>query len=102
MFFPSIMYMYYVGISYIFCAAVIDVLRLSKTVSICCTLKFEFQIFIAEPFRQGLFSSSNFVMGLKPWLHPAPTYRPIERFWDSDEEAPGPHCGHSLTIVAAT
>ena len=41
-------------------------------------------------------------MGLKPWLHPAPTYRPIERFWDSDEEAPGPHCGHSLTIVAAT
>lgn len=42
------------------------------------------------------------MMGSKPWLHPAPTYRPIESFWDTDEDAPGPRCGHTLTAVAAT
>ncbi|MED6124359.1 Serine/threonine-protein phosphatase bsl1 [Stylosanthes scabra] len=41
-------------------------------------------------------------MGSKPWLYPAPTYRAIETFWDTDEDAPGPRCGHTLTAVAAT
>lgn len=41
-------------------------------------------------------------MGSKPWLYPAPTYKPIESFWDTDEDAPGPRCGHTLTAVAAT
>lgn len=41
-------------------------------------------------------------MGSKPWLHPAPTYRPLETFWDTDEDAPGPRCGHTLTAIAAT
>ncbi|KAK7277697.1 hypothetical protein RJT34_22712 [Clitoria ternatea] len=41
-------------------------------------------------------------MGSKPWLYPAPTYRPLETFWDSDEDAPGPRCAHTLTAVAAT
>ena len=41
-------------------------------------------------------------MGSKPWLHPAPTYRPLETYWDTDEDAPGPRCGHTLTAVAAT
>ncbi|KAJ8432127.1 hypothetical protein Cgig2_027709 [Carnegiea gigantea] len=38
----------------------------------------------------------------KPWLQPAPTYMPLESFWDSDDDAPGPRCGHTLTSVAAT
>ncbi|XP_073137688.1 serine/threonine-protein phosphatase BSL1-like isoform X2 [Henckelia pumila] len=41
-------------------------------------------------------------MGSKPWLHPAPIYRPLETYWESDEDAPGPRCGHTLTAVAAT
>ncbi|XWS76476.1 hypothetical protein CRYUN_Cryun01aG0179500 [Craigia yunnanensis] len=41
-------------------------------------------------------------MGSKPWLHPAPTYQTLETYWDSDEDAPGPRCGHTLTAVAAT
>lgn len=41
-------------------------------------------------------------MGSKPWLHPAPTYRLLETFWDTDDDAPGPRCGHTLTAVAAT
>lgn len=41
-------------------------------------------------------------MGSKSWLHPAPTYRPLETYWDTDEDAPGPRCGHTLTAVAAT
>ncbi|KAJ9187711.1 hypothetical protein P3X46_003135 [Hevea brasiliensis] len=41
-------------------------------------------------------------MASKPWLYPAPSYRPLETFWDTDEDAPGPRCGHTLTAVAAT
>ncbi|KAL1550230.1 Serine/threonine-protein phosphatase bsl1, variant 3 [Salvia divinorum] len=41
-------------------------------------------------------------MGSKPWLHPAPEYRYLESYWDTDEDAPGPRCGHTLTAVAAT
>ncbi|KAG9457527.1 hypothetical protein H6P81_002035 [Aristolochia fimbriata] len=41
-------------------------------------------------------------MGSKPWLVPAPTYRPVETSWDTEEDAPGPRCGHTLTAVAAT
>lgn len=41
-------------------------------------------------------------MASKPWLYPAPTYRTLETYWDSDEDAPGPRCGHTLTAVAAT
>ncbi|KAE8676460.1 Serine/threonine-protein phosphatase BSL2 [Hibiscus syriacus] len=41
-------------------------------------------------------------MGSKQWLQPAPTYRTLETFWDSDEDAPGPRCSHTLTSVAAT
>ncbi|MQL95677.1 hypothetical protein Taro_028347 [Colocasia esculenta] len=42
------------------------------------------------------------LMGSKPWLIPAPTYRPVETGWDTDDDAPGPRCGHTLTVVAAT
>ncbi|KAI3932437.1 hypothetical protein MKW92_046431 [Papaver armeniacum] len=38
----------------------------------------------------------------KPWLYPAPTYNFVETNWDTDEDAPGPRCGHTLTAVAAT
>ncbi|TKY52571.1 Serine/threonine-protein phosphatase BSL1 [Spatholobus suberectus] len=41
-------------------------------------------------------------MGSKPWLYPAPTYRNLETYWDTDEDAPGPRCAHTLTAVAAT
>lgn len=41
-------------------------------------------------------------MGSKPWLFPAPTYRSLETYWDTDDDAPGPRCGHTLTAVAAT
>ncbi|KAL3531398.1 hypothetical protein ACH5RR_010720 [Cinchona calisaya] len=41
-------------------------------------------------------------MGSKPWLYPAPTYRPLESFWATDDDAPGPRCGHTLTAIAAT
>ncbi|GAB4841206.1 Serine/threonine-protein phosphatase bsl1 [Ancistrocladus abbreviatus] len=41
-------------------------------------------------------------MGSKPWLQPAPTYRPLDAFWDSEEDAPGARCGHTLTAVAPT
>ncbi|XP_031250861.1 serine/threonine-protein phosphatase BSL1 isoform X1 [Pistacia vera] len=41
-------------------------------------------------------------MNSKPWLHPAPTYRALETYWDTEEDAPGPRCGHTLTAVAAT
>lgn len=41
-------------------------------------------------------------MGSKPWLIPAPTYRAVESNWDTDEDAPGPRCAHTLTPVAVT
>ena len=41
-------------------------------------------------------------MGSKPWLYPAPSYRSMETYWDTDEDAPGPRCGHTLTAVAAS
>lgn len=41
-------------------------------------------------------------MGSKPFFYPAPTYRSLETFWDTDDDAPGPRCGHTLTAVAAT
>ncbi|KAI3741839.1 hypothetical protein L1987_59517 [Smallanthus sonchifolius] len=41
-------------------------------------------------------------MNSKPWLHPAPTYFPLEANWDTDDNAPGPRCGHTLTAVAQT
>ncbi|KAJ1435718.1 Serine/threonine-specific protein phosphatase/bi [Sesbania bispinosa] len=41
-------------------------------------------------------------MGSKPWLYPASNYRTLESYWDTDEDAPGPRCAHTLTAVAAT
>ncbi|GER32980.1 serine/threonine-protein phosphatase [Striga asiatica] len=41
-------------------------------------------------------------MGSKPWLYPAPAYRTLESYWDSEDDAPGPRCGHTLTAIAAT
>ncbi|XP_052186702.1 serine/threonine-protein phosphatase BSL1-like isoform X2 [Diospyros lotus] len=41
-------------------------------------------------------------MNSKTQFYPAPTYRPLETFWDSDDDAPGPRCGHTLTAVTAT
>ncbi|XP_031488559.1 serine/threonine-protein phosphatase BSL1 isoform X2 [Nymphaea colorata] len=32
---------------------------------------------------------------------PAPTYRWVETSWETEEDAPGPRCGHTLTAVAA-
>ncbi|KAJ0581855.1 putative protein-serine/threonine phosphatase [Helianthus annuus] len=41
-------------------------------------------------------------MDSKPWLHPAPTYFPLDAHWDTDDDAPGPRCGHTLTAIAPT
>ncbi|KAL8502382.1 hypothetical protein ACS0TY_021503 [Phlomoides rotata] len=41
-------------------------------------------------------------MGSKSRVYPAPNYRYLESYWDTDEDAPGPRCGHTLTAVAAT
>ncbi|KVH94458.1 Kelch-type beta propeller [Cynara cardunculus var. scolymus] len=41
-------------------------------------------------------------MGSKPWLQPAPTYHPLETYWDTEDDAPGPRCAHTLTAVAQT
>jgi protein phosphatase len=41
-------------------------------------------------------------IGSKPWLYPAPSYRSLETYWDTKEDAPGPRCGHTLTAVAAS
>ncbi|XP_077219148.1 BRI1 suppressor 1 (BSU1)-like 1 isoform X2 [Tasmannia lanceolata] len=41
-------------------------------------------------------------MGSKPWSIPAPTYKVVESNWDTEEDAPGPRCSHSLTAVGAT
>ncbi|KAI3787724.1 hypothetical protein L2E82_00090 [Cichorium intybus] len=41
-------------------------------------------------------------MGSKPWLQPAPIYSPLETYWDTEDDAPGPRCGHTLTAVAPT
>ncbi|KAL8236254.1 hypothetical protein R6Q59_017335 [Mikania micrantha] len=41
-------------------------------------------------------------MDSKPCLHPAPTYFPLETHWETDDDAPGPRCGHTLTAVAQT
>ena len=41
-------------------------------------------------------------MAKKPWLSPAPMYQSFESFWDSDDDAPGPRCAHTLTAVAPT
>lgn len=38
----------------------------------------------------------------KPGLYPAPTYRGLETYWDTDDDAPGPRCGHTLTAVLQT
>ncbi|XP_057487382.1 LOW QUALITY PROTEIN: serine/threonine-protein phosphatase BSL1-like [Actinidia eriantha] len=41
-------------------------------------------------------------MGSKPLFYPAPTYRSLEAYWDTDDDAPGPRTGHTLTAVGAT
>ncbi|XP_074590087.1 serine/threonine-protein phosphatase BSL1 homolog [Curcuma longa] len=41
-------------------------------------------------------------MGSRPWMNPAPNYLPLESTWETDDDAPGPRCSHSLTAVAAT
>ncbi|CAH9081264.1 unnamed protein product [Cuscuta europaea] len=41
-------------------------------------------------------------MASKPWLAPAPSYAALDAAWDTDEDAPGPRCAHTLTAVAAT
>ncbi|KAL8089426.1 hypothetical protein AgCh_039036 [Apium graveolens] len=38
----------------------------------------------------------------KPWLIAAPSYKGFETFWDTEEDAPGPRCAHTLTAVAPT
>ncbi|XP_076883046.1 serine/threonine-protein phosphatase BSL1-like isoform X2 [Bidens hawaiensis] len=38
----------------------------------------------------------------KPWLQPAPTYHPLESYWDTEDDAPGPRCAHTLTAIAPT
>ena len=41
-------------------------------------------------------------MDSKPLLHPAPDYFPLVAKWDTDDDAPGPRCGHTLTAVSQT
>ncbi|KAK1357013.1 Serine/threonine-protein phosphatase [Heracleum sosnowskyi] len=38
----------------------------------------------------------------KSWLSAAPSYEAFETFWDTEEDAPGPRCAHTLTAVAPT
>ncbi|KAI7745174.1 hypothetical protein M8C21_019168 [Ambrosia artemisiifolia] len=35
-------------------------------------------------------------------MQPAPTYTPLESYWDTDDDAPGPRCAHTLTAIAPT
>ncbi|XP_052211551.1 serine/threonine-protein phosphatase BSL1 isoform X2 [Diospyros lotus] len=37
-----------------------------------------------------------------PFFSPAPAYHSFEAYWDTDDDNPGPRCGHTLTAVAAT
>ncbi|KAK1428239.1 hypothetical protein QVD17_17068 [Tagetes erecta] len=41
-------------------------------------------------------------MTLKPCLSPAPTYHPLHTYYDTEHDAPGPRCGHTLTALAQT
>ncbi|MFS8019501.1 putative protein-serine/threonine phosphatase [Helianthus anomalus] len=41
-------------------------------------------------------------MGSKQWMQPAPTYHPLQTFWDTEDDAPGPRCTHTLTAIAPT
>ncbi|XP_028052186.1 serine/threonine-protein phosphatase BSL1-like isoform X2 [Camellia sinensis] len=41
-------------------------------------------------------------MGSNRQFYPAPTYRTLETYWDSDDDSPGPRCSHTLTAVSAT
>ncbi|KAK1291747.1 Serine/threonine-protein phosphatase BSL1 [Acorus calamus] len=41
-------------------------------------------------------------MGSKPWMVPAPTYRALVTSWDTEDDAPGPRCSHTLTAIAPT
>ncbi|MFS7987429.1 putative protein-serine/threonine phosphatase [Helianthus anomalus] len=41
-------------------------------------------------------------MGSKQWMQPAPTYHPLQTFWDTEDDAPGPRCAHTLTAIAPT
>ncbi|MFS7975940.1 putative protein-serine/threonine phosphatase [Helianthus anomalus] len=41
-------------------------------------------------------------MASKPWLQPAPTYTPFDTFSETQDDAPGPRCAHTLTAVAPT
>ncbi|PWA40652.1 translocon at the outer envelope membrane of chloroplasts 75-III [Artemisia annua] len=38
-------------------------------------------------------------MGSKPWLQPAPSYHPLESYWDTEDDTPGPRCAHTLTNI---
>ncbi|KAM0006471.1 putative protein-serine/threonine phosphatase [Helianthus debilis subsp. tardiflorus] len=35
-------------------------------------------------------------------MQPAPTYHPLQNFWDTEDDAPGPRCAHTLTAIAPT
>ncbi|KAK1428238.1 hypothetical protein QVD17_17067 [Tagetes erecta] len=42
-------------------------------------------------------------MTSKPCLSPAPTYHPLQTYYyDTEHDAPGPRCGHTLTAVSQT
>nr|GEY52418.1 tubulin beta-1 chain [Tanacetum cinerariifolium] len=41
-------------------------------------------------------------MGSKLWLQPAPSYHPLESYWDTEDDAPRLRCAHTLTVVAQT
>lgn len=41
-------------------------------------------------------------MASKPWMQPAPTYHPLETYFDTEDDSPGPRCAHTLTAIAPT
>ena len=41
-------------------------------------------------------------MGSTPWLQNAPNYRVVETSWETDDDAPGPRCAHTISAVAAS
>ncbi|CAA6662120.1 unnamed protein product [Spirodela intermedia] len=41
-------------------------------------------------------------MGSTPWLQNAPPYRVVETNWETEDDTPGPRCGHTLTAIAAS
>ncbi|GFZ04657.1 BRI1 suppressor 1 (BSU1)-like 1 [Actinidia rufa] len=57
---------------------------------------------LSTALKRPVFDSLALAMGSKPLFYPAPTYRSLETYWDTDDDVPGPRTSHTLTAVGAT